>query len=84
MKHLSLVAMLLLTAATSFAQSPVGIQKNQLNVGVGLSEWGVPVYLGFDHGISQDISLGLELSFRSYNENYKSNRYNLHSRVEKL
>jgi len=57
------------------AQNPLIPGKTQLNFGVGLSEWGVPVYIGIDHGLSRDFTLGGELSYRSYRENWKDNPY---------
>jgi hypothetical protein len=59
----------------SNAQAPLRIGGNQLNVGVGISGWGVPVYIGFDHGFKRDITLGAEFSFRSYRNDYNKNRY---------
>lgn len=56
----------------SNAQYALPKGKAQLNAGLGLSGWGVPVYLGFDFGIHKDMSLGLDLSFRRYNEKYKT------------
>ncbi|MBA4250591.1 MAG: hypothetical protein C0442_02545 [Chlorobiaceae bacterium] len=63
-------AMLLFITTASFAQTSAVKGTNQVNVGVGFSNWGVPIYLGFDHYVSNDISLGLEGSFRSHNENH--------------
>jgi outer membrane immunogenic protein len=40
--------------------------KTQLNAGIGLSQYGLPVYLGLDFGIHPDISLGIEGSFRNH------------------
>jgi hypothetical protein len=60
------------------AQSPLPVGKNQLNIGLGLSGWGIPVYIGIDHSVSRDITLGGELSFRSYKENYRNYDYNHH------
>jgi outer membrane immunogenic protein len=57
------------------AQSPLPLGKTQLNLGVGLSGWGVPVYLGFDYSVHKDITIGGEFSYRSYNENWKSVYY---------
>ena len=69
--------MLLLSAfLLSYAQSPLPIGKAQLNAGVGFSDWGVPLYLGFDYSVHKDITIGGELSFRSYNENYRGTGYN--------
>jgi len=47
-----------------------------LNLGVGLSDSGIPVYIGFDHSVSQDITLGAELSYRAYNEHWQNDYYN--------
>ena len=60
----------------SFSQNPLPMRSNQLNIGVGLSGWGIPIYVGFDHSIHRDITLGGELSFRSYRENLNDYTYN--------
>lgn len=52
------------------------LRRNQLNAGIGLSGWGVPVYVGLDFGIHKDVSFGMEGSFRSFNQNYTGSRYN--------
>jgi outer membrane immunogenic protein len=76
MKNTFLTIAFFLIAFTSFSQSQLYNGRNQLNLGVGLSGWGIPVYIGFDHGISQDITLGAELSYRSYREDWQSYNYN--------
>lgn len=73
-KQILTIVMLIVTSAV-FAQSPLPKGKAQLNAGVGISSWGIPVYLGFDFGVHPDISLGGELSLRSYNDNWKNDRY---------
>jgi hypothetical protein len=75
MKKLILVATFAFVSIVAFSQSPIAVGSNQLNVGVGLSEWGVPVYIGLDHGISRDLTLGAEFSYRSYNEKWNNNKY---------
>ncbi len=75
MKKLILVATFALVSVVAFSQSPLSKGKSQLNVGVGLSEWGVPVYIGLDHGISRDLTLGAEISYRKYNESWNNNKY---------
>ncbi len=40
----------------------------QINAGVGVSGWGVPVYAGLDYGVADDITVGAEVSYRSYTE----------------
>ena len=60
---------LLMACASFYAQAqyalPVG--GKQLNAGVGFSSWGIPIYVGMDFGVHKDISVGGELSFRSWN-----------------
>ena len=76
MKKQILTFALLITAISVFAQGPISKGQSQINAGVGFSSWGVPVYFGFDHGVSQDITLGGELSFRSYDDNWSGRSYN--------
>jgi hypothetical protein len=78
MKKQLLTLSLLLFSCLIFAQAPVAKGGSQLNAGVGLSSWGVPVYIGFDYGVHPDISVGGELSYRSYRDKY-SNIYYDHS-----
>lgn len=74
-KQILFLAFLISTSAI-IAQGPVSKGESQINFGVGLSSWGIPVYLGFDHGIHPDITLGAELSYRSYDNNWNKNKYN--------
>ena len=76
MKKIILSGMLSVIAILSNAQSPLSKGASQLNLGVGFSGWGIPVYIGFDHGVGSDITLGLELSYRSYAERYNGYDYN--------
>ncbi len=57
-----LIITFLLLAANS--QSPLGKGNQQLNAGIGFSGWGIPVYVGLDFGVHQDISLG----YRRFNQ----------------
>jgi hypothetical protein len=75
MKKIILISVSFLVAGLVHSQNPLSVGKAQLNFGVGLSGWGVPVYFGLDYGVSRDITVGGELSFRSYNEKWRSNRY---------
>lgn len=77
-KNTLIIMILILSVSTTFAQSPLSNNQTQLNVGVGFSDWGVPVYIGFDHGISKNFSLGGELSYRHYEE-YWQDIYYSHS-----
>lgn len=57
-----------LAAATTVAKAQGTLAKGdaQLNAGVGLSGWGVPLYVGVDFGVWKNITVGVEGSFRSY------------------
>lgn len=66
-------AMLLISGVS--AQYPLAKGHAQINAGVGLSGWGMPVYAGFDLGIHKDMSVGAEFSFRQYREKYKTVYY---------
>lgn len=68
MKRTLLAFAMLIAVVAMFAQNPVAKGQNQINLGVGLSSWGIPVYLGFDHGIHKDFTMGAELSYRSYRD----------------
>lgn len=59
-----------------FAQNPLAEGQTQLNAGIGLSGWGVPVYVGFDYGIAKDWSLGGQLSFQTDDDHYNGYKYN--------
>lgn len=78
MKNLNkiIVAALIFASSTVYSQQESPTHKAQLNAGVGLSGWGIPVYLGFDFWVHKDITLGIEFSYRSYRENWKNHYYN--------
>ena len=67
---------LFLATATASAQA-LGQNKFQINGGVGISGWGVPVYLGADYGIARDVTIGAEVSYRSKKESvdFLENKY---------
>ena len=69
------LVVLLVCAAPVFAQNPIPKGTSQLNFGVGLSSWGIPLYVGFDAGAKHDLSFGAEASFRYRYEKWKQDRY---------
>jgi len=76
MKKLYLTFILLIAASVIFAQeSPIAKGQAQINFGVGLSSWGIPLYAGFDYGVHKDITIGAELSFRSYKDDWHNDKY---------
>jgi hypothetical protein len=58
------------------AQAPIGVGEAQINAGLGFSSSGVPVYAGFDIGVYEDITVGGEISFRSYSDSWDGYSYN--------
>lgn len=77
MKKLLIVLGLMASFTYSYGQYALSDRSTQLNLGLGFSDYGIPVYIGFDHGVSKDISVGGELSFRSYTDNYHDINYAL-------
>lgn len=75
MKQIIIMIVILLTVSTVFATNALAKGQTQINTGVGLSSWGIPVYIGLDYGIHQDVTLGAELSYQSYQERYHSSDY---------
>ncbi len=47
----------------------------QLNAGIGVSGWGVPVYVGADYFVDNDISIGAEVSYQTFNETIFVQKY---------
>lgn len=66
---------LMFISGTAFSQSPLPVGKTQLNLGVGLSQWGVPLYIGIDYSVQKDITIGGEFSYSSYREDYHNVNY---------
>ena len=76
MKKLLFTIALLVGIIDSYGQNPLTVGKAQLNAGLGFSGYGIPVYVGLDFGAARDFTLGGELSFRSYNDDYNGTEYN--------
>ncbi len=73
---LLVTTVMLFFSVSAYSQSPLPVGRTQLNIGVGLSEWGVPFYIGFDYSIHRDITLGAEFSYRAYREHWNDVYYN--------
>lgn len=58
------------------AQSLLNKGQYQLNGGLGFSDWGIPFYAGVDFGVHKNITVGLEGSLRTYNEDITGAIYN--------
>ena len=70
-----LLIVLFFMTKSSFSQRTLSTAQSQLNIGIGLSEYGTPVYVGMDFSLIKNISVGGEISFRSYNEYWGQNNY---------
>lgn len=75
MKKFILIVAFGLISNSIFAQAPLKEGGVQLNAGLGLSGWGVPVYVGLDFGVARDFTLGGQLSFQTDDDNYDGYKY---------
>jgi outer membrane immunogenic protein len=76
MKKINTVILVAFAAAITLnGQCPLKKGEYQFNAGVGYSSWGMPIYTGVDFGASNDITAGIEASFRSHNEDIYGARY---------
>lgn len=66
--------LLVLISGFSYVTQAQGFQPGegfkQVNFGVGVSTWGVPIYAGMDFGVSDKITIGPRISYRSYGEDF--------------
>jgi outer membrane immunogenic protein len=63
--------------ADGFSSSPLTVKdKLHINAGVGFSNWGIPIYGGFDYGVMKNLSVGGVASFKSYSKSYLGTNYN--------
>lgn len=81
MKRIILSSIILVLALSMFGQSPLRKGNNQINAGVGIDTWGVPVYVGIDHAVHDDVTIGGELHAQFYrydHDGYYDYRGNYH------
>lgn len=57
------------------AQYPLEQGRLQVNLGTGYTNQGIPAYLGADFGIAENLSLGVDGSYRFFNENFGNIMY---------
>lgn len=80
MQKIPVICLVLLSTVTyALAQAPLEKGGKQLNAGFGFSNWGVPIYAGLDFGVHPDITIGPQVSFRSFSENYRDINGNKYS-----
>lgn len=64
-----------LLSTLGYSQVPLRKGDMQLNAGLGISGWGIPIYGGLEFGFMKDITLGGDVSYRSYSDKFNSNSY---------
>ena len=69
------ISAIFLLSIGAMAQSALPKGQNQINFGLGFSDKGIPLYFGFDHAVHNNVTLGAEVSFRNYKENFRSSDY---------
>ncbi|MBX2894862.1 MAG: hypothetical protein KF763_05450 [Cyclobacteriaceae bacterium] len=79
MKKLVLILVVGLVSFASFeASAQFEKGDNLLNLGIGVNSYysgGIPVGASFEHGITDDISVGLGIDYLSYRYNFGASRY---------
>lgn len=70
-----IVIVLVLISSKSFAQYPLANGKCQLNIGLGLSSKGIPLYAGVDVGIVHNITIGGEVALSKYSSTNAGTTY---------
>jgi len=75
MKKTILIMILTLSAVLLMAQNPLGVKNTQVNAGLGFSSYGIPLYLGFDRGIHDDVTAGGEISISRYRHTKSGNTH---------
>ena len=70
MKKILACASLLFAVTTASAQGTLEQNGVQINAGVGISSWGIPVVVGVDYGVARDFTIGAEASYRSKKESW--------------
>lgn len=66
MKKITLIISLLVLIISTANTQPIQEGETQLNAGLGLSNFGIPVYAGIEFGLENNLSVGGELSYRKY------------------
>lgn len=69
-KVLLFVSVMALLSGIAQAQNPIPKGTKQLNAGLGLGAYSVPVYFGMDFGIGYDLSVGFEGTFQDRSKHY--------------
>lgn len=74
MKHF-LIVLFSICLSSAFAQGSLEKNKAQIDAGLGVSGWGIPIYAGADYAIHEAITIGGNLSYRKNSESYFGSKY---------
>jgi hypothetical protein len=69
MRRFALFLLISFASVISYGQAPLSPGKIQINGGLGLGSGVIPVFVGFDYGIQDQITAGAELSY--WRESYR-------------
>lgn len=69
------LSIICLTLFSIAAKAQIQKGTNLADVGFGLSSYGIPIYLGYEHLITDEIGIGVALNYTSYQENSYLNNY---------
>jgi len=76
MKKVSIILVgMFISTSSVIAQGTLGKGEKQMNAGLGISTLGIPVYIGADFGVSENITIGPRISYRKNTEKYFGNTY---------
>lgn len=75
MKKYLLICFLLIMTLPSFSQGNLPEGGKRVNAGFGFSNFGTPVYVGVDFGITEDITIGPQISYRNYSQRFLGVRF---------
>jgi hypothetical protein len=64
--RIAVLALLVCSVAQIQAQYALKTGNMQFNGGIGISNWGLPLYAGLDYGFDKNISIGGDISIRTF------------------
>lgn len=70
-----LIILFAFTSISAYSQATLPEGSKRLNAGFGFSNFGLPVYLGLDLGLTDEVTIGPQVSFRTYSQNIFGTTY---------
>ncbi len=75
MKKIVFVCLLAFISSYTMAQGTLPEGGKRINAGFGFSSFGTPVYAGLDFGLTDEITLGPQISYRNYSQRFLGVRF---------